>query len=178
MSSAEFWSLKKKKILTSYWWRGYYCAFHWLEIRGDFFFFLWNRNSVAVLEHFLLLCVCMQLLPCILYSTSLLLHLPSHSSPCLAHERDGVGFTHLGTYPLCLLQAESIPNWVRTKQDLSRAEVLYNIWGTTWKSCLICPYKDLFSHPQLYMLCMYESSRNFPCKLSFRACYSYMGWFI
>ena len=62
-------------------------------------------------------------------------------------ERDGVGFTHLGIYPLCLLQEESIPNWVRTKQDLSRAEILYNIWGTTWNSCLICPYKDLFSHP-------------------------------
>lgn len=25
-------------------------------------------------------------------------------------ERDGVGFMHLGIYPLCLLQEESIPN--------------------------------------------------------------------
>ena len=48
-------------------------------------------------------------------------------------ERDGVGFTHLGIYPLCLLQEESIPNWVRTKQDLSRAEILYNIWGISRK---------------------------------------------
>lgn len=117
--------------------------------------------------------VCMQLPPGIIYSALLLFERPWYSSPCLAREREMVW--DLSTLPMGRrVNSQLSMDWTGflASGDIAcyprnNVEQPFNL-----------SYKDLFAHPQLCMLHVYRSSRNFPCQLSFRAYYSYVRWFV